>query len=481
MDAIEVELSPGSAVKFTHAYAEHRVAGADEGTDCLSRDQYYCNYGNRPITLPKSFCASATSPSATVSTAADDLHEADTSSIPSPLLLEMQLDTILRGDCSSERGGSLAGCSCNSSSAVQQTALRNCMAEPRVTKPSSSTLHSSTELTGEAASSPLHYCSTKPHHTGPGCTLSLRPPPLLSYVTCRSHTKTGSSAPRRVPLVSAAVPAPPVPFRVPEDASETRPPMSASPSCLPRGRRAAMQESIARFLNVEEAMASDTSSAVYSTSTSCSPICEPFVATVASAASPSLPRASAREENNKKHHAADLPLKTAAMGNRRPHMALFAPLPVNQTRTATSRAHASKATVSTTSPISCVGSVGNAQRDGCTTLVATSDVIAKAELTQLPSSSGESARKSANFSLLPYTDSATLASFDAAAGMSAEGPLGAVEVRVYDKATVTVTCVACQLSINVFALLLAGTELPDVCYCPLCGSRCKWTACTDAV
>ncbi|CAM69317.1 hypothetical protein LINJ_28_0950 [Leishmania infantum JPCM5] len=484
MHAIEVELSPGSAVKCVSACVEHRAGDAEQDTDRLSRDQYYYNYASRPVSFPKSLGASTASPMAPASTAMGGLQEADTSSLSSRLLLEMEVDTILRGDHSSERCSSPPR-SCHDSircdSAVQQTALRAGIVEPRWAKSNSSRVHSATEAIRESTipwrDSPENAC-----HAGPGSTLSLRPPPPLSYVTSRSGTRTGTHASARVASLSAAVSAPPASSTKPWDARVGPPRVSTAPQpCLPRGRSAAMHESIARFLTVEEATASGASGAAFSPCTSSPPVREASAATVASSASSPLPRTPAREEeNSEKHRTARLTHKTAATADLRPRNALFAPLPVNQTRAAASRSHVSKRSFSASSAARGAAGVGGGQRDGRTTLVAKRSVIPKTEGARLSSPLAEPARTIVT-SRLSYTDPKTLASLDTAATMSSEGPLDVVEALIFNETVVTVTCATCQLSIDVFALRLAGTELPQVCHCPLCGSPCTWTACFGTV
>ncbi|TPP40542.1 hypothetical protein CGC20_13635 [Leishmania donovani] len=445
MHAIEVELSPGSAVKCVSACVEHRAGDAEQDTDRLSRDQYYYNYASRPVSFPKSLGASTASPMAPASTAMGGLQEADTSSLSSRLLLEMEVDTILRGDHSSERCSSPPR-SCHDSircdSAVQQTALRAGIVEPRWAKSNSSRVHSATEAIRE---------STIPWRDSP-------------ENACH------------------AVSAPPASSTKPWDARVGPPRVSTAPQpCLPRGRSAAMHESIARFLTVEEATASGASGAAFSPCTSSPPVREASAATVASSASSPLPRTPAREEeNSEKHRTARLTHKTAATADLRPRNALFAPLPVNQTRAAASRSHVSKRSFSASSAARGAAGVGGGQRDGRTTLVAKRSVIPKTEGVRLSSPLAEPARTIVT-SRLSYTDPKTLASLDTAATMSSEGPLDVVEALIFNETVVTVTCATCQLSIDVFALRLAGTELPQVCHCPLCGSPCTWTACFGTV
>ncbi|TPP54236.1 hypothetical protein CGC21_21975 [Leishmania donovani] len=443
MHAIEVELSPGSAVKCVSACVEHRAGDAEQDTDRLSRDQYYYNYASRPVSFPKSLGASTASPMAPASTAMGGLQEADTSSLSSRLLLEMEVDTILRGDHSSERCSSPPR-SCHDSircdSAVQQTALRAGIVEPRWAKSNSSRVHSATEAIRES-------------------TIPWRDSPENAYLS-----------------------APPASSTKPWDARVGPPRVSTAPQpCLPRGRSAAMHESIARFLTVEEATASGASGAAFSPCTSSPPVREASAATVASSASSTLPRTPAREEeNSEKHRTARLTHKTAATADLRPRNALFAPLPVNQTRAAASRSHVSKRSFSASSAARGAAGVGGGQRDGRTTLVAKRSVIPKTEGVRLSSPLAEPARTIVT-SRLSYTDPKTLASLDTAATMSSEGPLDVVEALIFNETVVTVTCATCQLSIDVFALRLAGTELPQVCHCPLCGSPCTWTACFGTV
>ncbi|CBZ28453.1 hypothetical protein LMXM_28_0860 [Leishmania mexicana MHOM/GT/2001/U1103] len=484
MHAIEVELSPGSAVKCISACVEHRASDAEQDTDRLSRDQYYYNYANPPITFPKSLGASAASPMAPASTRMGGLHEADASPLSSRLLLEMEVDTILRGDHSSERCSSPTR-SCHDSiccnSVVQQTGLRAGIVERRGAKANSSKVLSATELIGESTT-PWRDSSENASQTGLGCTLSLRPPPPLSYVTSRNGTRTETHASARVASLSAAVPAPPASSTKPGDARVGPPLVSTAPQqpCLPRGRRTAMQESIARFLTAEEATASGASRAACSPCTSSSPVREASAATVASSASSPLPRTPTGKENKEKHCTARSPHKTAATVNLRPRNALFAPLSVNQTRASASTSQVSKRTVSASFAARGAAGVGSGQRDGRGTLMATRDVIRKTEAARLSSPLAEPARAIVA-SRLSYTDPKTLASRDTATTMLAEGPLDAVEAHIFSEAVVTVTCAACQLSIDVFALRLAGTELPEVCYCPLCGGPCTWTACFETV
>ncbi|CAJ05193.1 hypothetical protein LMJF_28_0860 [Leishmania major strain Friedlin] len=484
MHAIEVELLPGSAVKCVSACVEHRAADAEQDTDRLSRDQYYYNYASCPIMFPKSLGASDASPMAPASTAMGGLQEADASSLSSRLLLEMEVDTILRGDHSSERGSSPPRSCCDSiccNSAVQQTALRAGIVEPRLAKSNSSKVHSATEVIGESTT-PWRDSSENACHAGPGCTLSLRPPPPLSYVTSRSSTCTGTQASARVASLSAAATAPAASSTKPDDARVGPPRVSTAPQpCLPRGWRAVIQESIARFLTVEEATASDASRAACSPCTSSSPVREASAATVASSASSPLPRAPAgEEENSEKHCTARLPHKTAATVDLRPRNALIAPLPVNQTRAAASRSRVSKRTFSDSSAARGAAGVGSGQRDGLTTLVAKRDVTPKTDAARLSSPLAEPARTMIT-SRLSYTEPKTSAPLDTAATMLAEGPLDAVEAHIFNEAVVTVTCATCQQSIDIFALRPAGTELPEVCYCPLCGSPCTWTVCFETV
>ncbi|GET90007.1 hypothetical protein LtaPh_2809300 [Leishmania tarentolae] len=481
MRAIEVEMSPGSARKCFSACVEHRAADSEEDADSLSRDQYYYNYANCPMTLPKSFSASAASPIASERTATGDPHATDVTSLSPPLLLEMELDTILREDHGGERSDSpTRSCydriRCNT--VAQQPTMGTDIRGPCGANPNSSKVHSTIDLIGESAT--LRFDSlANACHAGPDGTLSLRPPPPLSYITSHSGTRAGKPVSAPVSPMSATESAPPASFTVPRDARVAHPRMSAAPQQrLLCGWRAAMQESIARFLTVEEARASSARIDAHTPCTSSSPVREASTTTVASSASSPSPRIPAGEEkNNEKRCASGLRPKMAVTAELRPRDVLFAPLPVNQTFGAASRRHTSKQIVSAFSAARGGVDVERDQRDGRTAVVAKRDALVKTESVQLSPPLSELGRTAVT-SPLSYTDPKRLAALDTAATKRGEVSPDTAEAHLFNEAVVTLTCAACRLSINVFALHLTGTELPHTCYCPFCGNRCAWTACS---
>ncbi|KAG5474993.1 hypothetical protein CUR178_04443 [Leishmania enriettii] len=475
MDTVEVVLSPGSAVKCVPTCVEQRDADAEDYTDRLSRDRYYCSYGNPSSTFLKPRGALAAYPMVTRSSATDALHAPDAISIHSPFLSEAEMDAVLSRDRRNERGG-------GPTKHTRNIRSIHTAAELREAQPNCSRVRSSTELVRREHTSSSGHRSVKSHHADPACTRLLQPPPPISYRASRSDPRTGASASGCDARSFSAMPSSSTPSTKAGGARGARPAvLAAHQPCLSRRRRASMQESIARFLNVEKEIDSDVRSGPCSACTSCSPAREASAATSASAASSPLPRTPAgEEERHKKCLATRWPVKTPATVGPRAQHALFASLPVNQTRSAASKTYVSTREISTSSPVSCAGGLGSSRRNGHATLTAKRVVTATTEMARFSSPLTKPFGK-ALFSPFNSVDRVKSASVDTTATASAEGSLGTVEAHVFGEVAVTVKCVVCQMSINLLALLLAGTQLPVVCYCPLCGSRCSWVACVETV
>ncbi|KAG5474655.1 hypothetical protein LSCM4_03829 [Leishmania orientalis] len=476
MDTVEVVLSPGSAVKCFPTCVEQRDADAEDYTDRLSRDRYYCSYVNPSSTFLKPRGASAAFPMVARSSATDALHAPDAISIHSPFLSEAEMDAVLSRDRSNERGGS-------PTKHARDIRSTHTAAELREAQPNCSRVCSSTELVRKEHTSSWGHRSANSHHADPACTRVLQPPPPISYRASRSDPRTRASASGCVTRSFSALPSSSTPSTKAGGTRGARPPvLAAHQPCQSRGRRAVMQKSIACFLNVEKATDSDVRSGPCSACTSCSPAREASAATSASVVSSPLPRTPAgEEERHEKRLATRWPVKMSATVGLRAQHALFASLPVNQTRSAASKAYVSTRAVSTSSPASCADGLGSDRRNGHTTLTAKHDVTATAEMVRFSSPLAKPFGKALVFSPFNGADRVKSTSVDTTATASAEGSLGTVKAHVFGEVAVTAKCVVCQLSINLLALLLAGTQLPEVCYCPLCGSRCSWVACVETV
>ncbi|KAG5474324.1 hypothetical protein LSCM1_03104 [Leishmania martiniquensis] len=486
MDTVEVVLSPSSTVKCAPAGVEQSAAEAEEYTDRLYRDQYYCGNGNCSTAFSTSLSASVASPAARTCSATDDLHDRDATAMHSPVPREVDLAAVYRGDRSSARKGSRSEQASDirsSNRTAGQTALRARSAGPRGVETDSSRERPSTEFMRDENAPPWRIRSANPCHADPHCTFSLPPPPPMSYVASRRDPRSGKAASVLGARSSSAVCAPSTSPEKPRGTVRTRSPVFAGlPPCQLHSRRAAMQKRIARFLMVEEATVLEAGDAACAAQTSRSPAREASAVTATSTASSPWPRTPAGgAERLRKCLAADLPLNTEAAAEPRRHGALFSSLSVNQIRSAAAKRCASAAEVSTSSPASFVGGAVSGRRNGRATLADKRDVAVKTDRTRLSSSLAQASRKSLTFSPSPCAYPAPSASADTTATALSEGPLDTAKVRIFREAVVTVTCAMCALSINLFAFRLSGTQLTDVCYCPFCGSRCSWAACTETV
>ncbi|KAK7200983.1 hypothetical protein NESM_000157700 [Novymonas esmeraldas] len=443
MDAIEVELSPGSTVRAAPAHTvHHHTRRGDESIDRVSRDGYYYCYDHynhrcRATTTAATNSATAPWPQAgdeaagwcpRAGTPSPPIDHLDESPPPSPLLMELELDAILRGGRSGERDRGGGG----SSTTVSHRAV------------------------GAAPASPVE--PTTSAVTGGLTAVLLRPPPPLTYLDPARGNPTAAAVPYRVlPTRGAATAttaqASGVPVaRQPADTTAT-----ATRLCAPRGRRSTMRESIARFLGANEMpvaaaaivrrggsaggaspLGQARARASVSTASSSSPPPRAPVAAAESAKTPFAARA-----------------RRGTGGSDTPRRALFAPLPLNSaSSSAISKTAAARTAVTAASPAPAQTRSARSEVQRPRRTLNTQPVAA-AETRISSRSPSAAADESITRSLVTSLDTAT--------------------VRVFDGAAMTVVCAACQLSIRVFAFFPAGAAAPLACHCPLCGHPCAWT------